>query len=152
MKAARLFERGRAGVPGGGNGQSRTGPDAWVLLRPLAGSINRVDLYMRDNGAGITHELPQTLGLDAVGEVIESDPGLQLPPRAIGLSFIPMSSAAAAGTALRGDQPLCLDISIFGEQRGRHLHRGPGGPGSLSPSTLTGGRSASGGNARRRPT
>lgn len=36
--------------------------EAFVRIR--AGGLNRVDLYMRDSGAGITHSLPMILGLD----------------------------------------------------------------------------------------
>jgi NADPH:quinone reductase-like Zn-dependent oxidoreductase len=58
MKAAVLERRGADGVtwrdfpdPKPSEGES--------VLRVAAGSVNRVDLYMRDNGAGITHVLPQ---------------------------------------------------------------------------------------------
>ena len=45
-----------------------------VLVRMTAATVNRVDLYMRDSGAGITHALPQILGLDGAGVVHEVDP------------------------------------------------------------------------------
>ena len=38
-----------------------------VRVRLQAATLNRVDLYMRDSGAGITHALPQVLGLDGAG-------------------------------------------------------------------------------------
>lgn len=44
-----------------------------VLVRLRAATVNRVDLYMRDSGAGITHRLPQIMGLDGAGTVEEVD-------------------------------------------------------------------------------
>ena len=41
----------------------------------IAGGLNRVDLYMRNTGAGITHQLPLILGLDGAGVVEEADEG-----------------------------------------------------------------------------
>ncbi|NVO06444.1 MAG: NADPH:quinone reductase, partial [Rhodoferax sp.] len=35
-----------------------------VLVRMQAATLNQVDLYMRNSGAGITHQLPQIMGLD----------------------------------------------------------------------------------------
>src|SRR5271165_1367961 len=46
-----------------------------VLIRMAAGGLNRVDLYMRNSGAGITHRLPITLGLDGAGVIVEADTG-----------------------------------------------------------------------------
>src|SRR3546814_20232406 len=44
-----------------------------VLVRMKAATINRVDLYMRDSGAGITHPLPLIMGVDGAGIVEEAD-------------------------------------------------------------------------------
>ena len=44
-----------------------------VLVRMSASTLNQVDLYMRNSGAGITHTLPQTMGLDGAGVVEEVD-------------------------------------------------------------------------------
>lgn len=44
----------------------------WVRLCMIAVSVNRVDLYMRGSGVGITHDLPLIMGGDGVGEVIEA--------------------------------------------------------------------------------
>jgi NADPH:quinone reductase-like Zn-dependent oxidoreductase len=46
-----------------------------VLVRMCAGGLNRVDLYMRNSGAGITHDLPMIVGLDGSGVVEEEDDG-----------------------------------------------------------------------------
>ena len=42
-----------------------------VRVRLHAATLNRVDLYMRESGAGITHTLPQTMGIDGAGVVAE---------------------------------------------------------------------------------
>ena len=115
MKAAVLEQRGRAGlqlrdfprpVPAAGE----------ALLRVHAVGLNRVDLYMRDNGAGITHALPLVQGVEAAGIVAEAPPGsgLQVGQKAI------LYSSAFCGRCRycrAGDQPLCLRANIMGEHR-----------------------------------
>ena len=77
MKAAVLSARGKSGlrledfpdpVPGPGE----------AVMKVRAAAINRVDLYMRDSGAGITHELPLVLGVDGAGEIVEAPAGSDL--------------------------------------------------------------------------
>ena len=46
-----------------------------ALLRVHAVGLNRVDLTMRDNGAGITHALPLVQGVEAAGVVAEAPAG-----------------------------------------------------------------------------
>ena len=79
MRAAVLAERGKAGltvtdfaepVPAAGE----------AVMKVHAASINHVDLYMRDSGAGITHELPLILGVDGAGEIVEAPAGSHLKP------------------------------------------------------------------------
>lgn len=115
MKAAVLQQRGRDGlfVREAPMPVRRAGE---VLLRVHAAGLNRVDLYMRDNGIGITHELPQTLGVEAAGVVVEADAdsGLKAGQKAV------VFSNAYCGTCrycLAGDQPLCLRANIMGEHR-----------------------------------
>ena len=115
MKAAVLERRGADGVswrefpdPEPAEGES--------VLRVAAGSLNRVDLYMRDNGAGITHALPQVMGVEAAGFVAQAAPGsgLKLGAKAV------LYSEAFCGQCrycLAGDQPLCESVKIMGEHR-----------------------------------
>lgn len=115
MKAAVLQQRGRDGL------FVREAPmpvrrEGEVLLRVHAAGLNRVDLYMRDNGSGITHDLPQTLGVEAAGVIVEADAdgGLKAGQKAV------VYSNAFCGTCrycLAGDQPLCLRAKIMGEHR-----------------------------------
>ena len=86
------------------------------MLRVVASSLNRVDLYMRDNGAGITHTLPQILGVEAAGEIVETEAnsGLRKGMKAI------LFSVAFCGRCRycqAGDQPLCLSAKLMGEHR-----------------------------------
>ena len=115
MKAAVLETRGRDGLflrdvamPARRSGE--------VLLRVHAAGLNRVDLYMRDNGVGITHRLPMTLGVEAAGVVVEADPGSALKA---GHKAVVYSNAfcGACRYCLAGDQPLCLRAHIMGEHR-----------------------------------
>jgi NADPH:quinone reductase-like Zn-dependent oxidoreductase len=115
MKAAVLDRRGRDGV------SWRDFPDparaeGETILRVAAGSLNRVDLYMRDNGAGITHRLPQVMGVDAAGVIVETEPGIALKP---GMKAA-LYNGAFCGRCrycLAGDQPLCESFRIMGEHR-----------------------------------
>ena len=115
MKAIRLESRGSGGValrdipaPVCAPGHAR------VRLR--AASVNRVDLYMRDSGAGITHTLPQTMGVDGVGDVVEAPDGCGFAPddRVI---LYPYEFCGTCRHCLAGDQPLCSRARIFGEHR-----------------------------------
>ncbi|MGL4240008.1 MAG: zinc-binding dehydrogenase [Beijerinckiaceae bacterium] len=112
MKAVRLLSRNPAQVqlsdiepPQLNSGQAR------VRLR--AASVNRVDLYMRDNGAGITHELPLTMGVDGVGDVIEAE-GFAPGERVI---LYPYEFCGRCRHCQAGNQPLCTSARIFGEHR-----------------------------------
>jgi NADPH:quinone reductase-like Zn-dependent oxidoreductase len=115
MKAAVLERRGPDGVswrdftdPVPSAGES--------VLKVAASSLNRVDLYMRDNGAGITHALPQVMGVEAAGEIVEAEPGSGLK---MGMKAILFSEAYCGRCryCLAGDQPLCENVQIMGEHR-----------------------------------
>ena len=67
MKAAVLEKRGREGLLLRDVAMPTRRPGE-VLLRVHAAGLNRVDLYMHDNGSGITHSLPQTMGVEAAGD------------------------------------------------------------------------------------
>jgi NADPH:quinone reductase-like Zn-dependent oxidoreductase len=115
MKAAVLQQRGRDGVSWTNFADPAPSPGESVV-RVAAGSLNRVDLYMRDNGAGITHNLPQIMGVDAAGVVAEAEPGSALRP---GMKVALYSSAFCGKCryCLEGNQPLCVNVKIMGEHR-----------------------------------
>lgn len=115
MKAAVLERRGADGV------SWRDFPDpvpapGESILKVAASSLNRVDLYMRDNGAGITHSLPQVMGVEAAGEIVEAESGSGLEP---GMKAVLFSEAFCCRCryCLAGDQPLCENVKIMGEHR-----------------------------------
>ena len=115
MKAALLESRGRAGLAVRDFPRPVPAPGE-ALLRIHAAGLNRVDLYMRDNGAGITHDLPLVLGVECAGVVAEADAasGLKVGQKAV------LYSSAFCGRCrycLAGDQPLCLRSRIMGEHR-----------------------------------
>src|SRR5918998_258000 len=88
-----------------------------ALVRLRAAALNRVDLYMRGGGQGITHRLPLVLGLDGAGEVISAPPESGLSPgdrvqlyhlagaRVLATSSTPekLAHAAALGAAVAID-------------------------------------------------
>ena len=74
-----------------------------ALVRLRAAALNRVDLYMRGGGRGITHSLPLVLGLDGAGEVVSAPPGSGLAPGRRGVGC--RDRASPAGTVARGPRP-----------------------------------------------
>ena len=115
MKAFILNQRGIDGCQYGDVDLPKPKPGE-VLVRMLAASLNRVDLYMRDNGAGITHTLPQIMGIDGVGEVAEAPNGSALEPGQRVILY-PYEFCGTCRHCLQGDQPLCTSARIPGEHR-----------------------------------
>ena len=111
MKAVVLEKRGADGA------EWRDFPDpipapGELVMRVVASSLNRVDLYMRDSGVGITHKLPQVMGVEGAGEIVEAAPGSGLRP---GMKAILYSEAFCGKCryCLAGDQPLCESVQIL---------------------------------------
>ena len=115
MKAAVLERRGVEGVSWRDFPDPRPAPGESVL-RVAASSINRVDLYMRDSGVGITHSLPQVMGVEAAGEVVEAAPDSGLKPGMKAILY-PDAFCGKCRYCLAGDQPLCERVKIMGEHR-----------------------------------
>jgi NADPH:quinone reductase-like Zn-dependent oxidoreductase len=88
-----------------------------ILLRMHAATVNRVDLYMRDSGAGITHSLPQIMGLDGAGTVAEVDADeTRWGP---GDSVVVYSGVVCGRCEFcqRGEGVLCTRMQLLGEHR-----------------------------------
>ena len=79
MKAAVLIQRGHEGLTVEQFEDPKPAPGE-AVMKVHAASINHVDLYMRDSGAGISHELPLVLGVDGAGEIVEAPQGSRLKP------------------------------------------------------------------------
>ena len=88
-----------------------------VLVRVEAATLNRVDLYMRDSGAGITHQLPQIMGVDGAGvvEEVDADETRLQPGQPVVLH--PLIGCQRCEFCLRGDDVLCSTARILGEHR-----------------------------------
>lgn len=88
-----------------------------VLVRMRGATLNQVDLYMRNSGAGITHQLPQTLGVDGAGVVEAIDAGERV--LVVGQPVIvhPGISCGRCEFCLRGDDVLCTRVQYLGEHR-----------------------------------
>ena len=91
-------------------------PEGWVKVRMRAASVNRVDLYMRDSGAGITHSLPMIMGVDGAGEIAEADVDSPLKPGDPVILY-PYEFCGKCRSCLAGQQPLCHSVRILGEHR-----------------------------------
>jgi NADPH:quinone reductase-like Zn-dependent oxidoreductase len=113
MRAAVLHERGAQGLRVCDFPMPERQPGE-ILMRVRAAGLNRVDLYMRDDGAGITHQLPLILGVEGSGEIVEADPESGFTPNSKAVLY----AAAFCGRCrycLAGDQPLCQKVRIAGE-------------------------------------
>jgi NADPH:quinone reductase-like Zn-dependent oxidoreductase len=115
MKAAVLERRGAEGVSWRDFPDPAPAPGESVL-KVVASSLNRVDLYMRDNGGGITHTLPQVMGVEAAGEIVHAEPGSGLMAGLKAVLF-PEAYCNRCRYCLAGDQPLCENVKIMGEHR-----------------------------------
>lgn len=115
MKAVVLEERGKEGLRIGEFDEPKPAPGE-AVMKVKAGAINRVDLYMRDSGAGISHELPLILGVDGAGEIVEAPEGSSLKPGDPVILY-PMAYCGACRACRAGDQPNCGKFNIAGETR-----------------------------------
>ncbi len=90
-----------------------------AVMKVLSSSVNRVDLYVRDSGAGITHQLPLVMGVDGAGEIVEApaDSGLTPGQRVVVFGV----HCGKCRFCMSGEQTLCLKPMIPGETRdGNH--------------------------------
>jgi NADPH:quinone reductase-like Zn-dependent oxidoreductase len=115
MKAVVLEKRGKDGIRIGDFPDPEC-PEGNAVVRVKAAALNHVDLYMRDIGKGITHELPMVMGLDAAGEVMEADATTGLKPGMRVMTY-PMEFCGTCEYCLAGEQPFCTNLNILGEQR-----------------------------------
>jgi NADPH:quinone reductase-like Zn-dependent oxidoreductase len=92
-------------------------PPGHVRVRLHAATLNRVDLYMRDSGAGITHQLPQVMGLDGAGTVdeVDADEPLLRPGQRVVLH--PGIGCGRCEFCQRGEGVLCVKMRLLGEHR-----------------------------------
>jgi NADPH:quinone reductase-like Zn-dependent oxidoreductase len=114
MKAAVLEKRGAAGLRVFDFHKPQRQPGE-ALMRIRAAGVNRVDLYMRDSGVGITHQLPLILGVEGAGEIVEADPDSGLKPGMKALTYTQFCGRCRY--CLAGEQPLCESLRIAGEHR-----------------------------------
>ena len=117
MKAAFITGHGGNDVVQVGE---RPGPErapGEVRVRLHAATLNRVALYMRDSGAGITHRLPQILGLDGAGVIDEIDASDALLQPGQRVLLHPGIACGRCEFCLRGGDVLCAHYQLIGEHR-----------------------------------
>ena len=88
-----------------------------VLVRMHAATLNRVDLYMRDSGAGITHTLPQAMGVDGAGVVEAVDANERSLRVGQRVTLHPALMCGRCEYCLRGEGVLCTAVQYLGEHR-----------------------------------
>ncbi len=86
-----------------------------ALVRLEAGTLNQVDLYMRNSGAGITHELPLVMGLDGAGMVEAIEEGETRLTVGQQVVVFPNLTCGRCEFCQRGDDVLCTRMKLMGE-------------------------------------
>lgn len=86
-----------------------------ALVRIEAATLNQVDLYMRNSGAGITHELPLVMGLDGAGVVEEVDEDETRLATGQKVVVFPGVTCGKCEFCQRGDDVLCTRMRLMGE-------------------------------------
>ena len=117
MKAVFITGHGGNEVVGIGTRPKPVRQPGEVLVRMQAATLNQVDLYMRNSGAGITHQLPQTMGLDGAGTVEEVDANERVLKPGQSVVLHPAVGCGRCEFCQRGEVVLCTAIQYLGEHR-----------------------------------
>nr|WP_256368857.1 alcohol dehydrogenase catalytic domain-containing protein [Acidovorax sp. SRB_24] len=87
------------------------------MVRVEAATLNQGDLYMRNSGAGITHQLTQIMGLDAAGVVEGVDDAETLLSAGQQVVIHPGIACGRCEFCQRGEGVLCTKMQLLGEHR-----------------------------------
>lgn len=87
-----------------------------ILVALKARTTNRVDLYMRNSGVGITHALPLTLGVDGAGVILETDDSETVFRVGDRVVLYPAIFCGDCEPCLRGQEMACVKVRFLGEQ------------------------------------
>lgn len=117
MKAAYLTGHGGNEVVAVGDRPIPVRGPGEVLVRLRAATVNRVDLYMRDSGAGITHALPMVMGLDGAGVIEQVDANERSLRVGEKVVLHPGIGCGRCEFCLRGRDTLCTSMRLLGEHR-----------------------------------
>lgn len=88
-----------------------------VLVRMKSATLNQVDLYMRNSGAGISHTLPQIMGIDGAGVVEDADDDERFLSKGQRVALYPAVVCGRCEFCARGQQMLCTSVAYLGEHR-----------------------------------
>jgi NADPH:quinone reductase-like Zn-dependent oxidoreductase len=117
MKAAYLTGHGANDVVAVGERPDPQRRPGEILVRMRAATLNQVDLYMRNSGAGITHRLPQIMGVDGSGVVEEGDPAYPHLEAGAPVVVYPALTCGQCEFCRRGEDPLCVSVRYLGEHQ-----------------------------------
>lgn len=116
MLCARILSENGQRVVRYGHGDEPRPAAHEVVVNLSAAAVNRVDLYMRDSGAGITHELPLVMGVDGVGVVSDAPSGSRFSAGDPVMIF-PGVTCGTCPWCLRDQPVLCRKMAFVGEHR-----------------------------------
>lgn len=86
-----------------------------VRVRIAAAALNRVDLYMANDGSGFRHQLPLILGVDGAGVVDAPGPGCTARKPGERVAIYPSRFDPMDEFSRRGDQMLSYRRAVVGE-------------------------------------
>lgn len=117
MRAAFLTGHGGNEVVCIGERPEPAVPPGHVLIDMAAATLNQVDLYMRNSGAGITHRLPQIMGVDGAGTVARCGAGVTGWAPGDRVTLYPAVGCGACLYCRRGETMFCVSVAYLGEHR-----------------------------------
>jgi NADPH:quinone reductase-like Zn-dependent oxidoreductase len=88
-----------------------------VVLQVKAAGMNHLDTWVRRGIPGMTHPLPMIPGSDAAGIVVAVGTGVTGPKAGDRVFVSPGYSCGRCAACFAGDEPLCKDYGMFGEDR-----------------------------------
>lgn len=86
-----------------------------MRVRVESAAFNHVDLYMRNSGQGITHELPLILGVDGAGTIDATGTGVDNWSIGDRVVIYPAQTCGHCEFCRSGEQMLCLGCKVIGE-------------------------------------
>lgn len=92
-------------------------PVGHVLIDVAAATLNHVDLYMRFSGAGITHTLPQIMGVDGAGTIARCGEGVTAFSPGDRVTLYPAVGCGECLYCRQGETMFCLKVAYLGEHR-----------------------------------
>ncbi len=118
MKAVFLREHGGPGTVLYGDVPAPVAGPGQVRVRIRAGSLNHLDIFVRNGIPGVATAFPHVMGSDGAGTVDSTGPGVTRVKEGDEVVLNPGISCGACEFCLRGEHSLCVAFHLIGEHVG----------------------------------